>query len=71
MQLVFAPNSSDLAAASQLLVQGALQQWLGDLIVVESVQIEADDATLRVRIQYQIRLSQLRESAEFARQVVG
>ena len=52
MQLVFAPNSDALAATSQFLVQGALQQWLGDLIVVESVQVEADDSTLRVTIQY-------------------
>ena len=32
MQLVFAPNSPELAATTQFLVQGALQQWLGDLI---------------------------------------
>ena len=35
LQLVFAPNSDELAAATQFLVQGALQQWLGDLIEVE------------------------------------
>src|SRR5690348_7759926 len=40
-QLVFAPNSPELAAATQFLVQGALQQWLGDLIVVDSVQVES------------------------------
>ena len=50
MQLVFAPNSDALAATSQLLIQGALQQLLGDLIVVDSVQVENDDATLRVTI---------------------
>ena len=38
MQLVFAPNSDELAATTQFLVQGALQQWLGDLIVVEAVR---------------------------------
>ena len=38
-QLVFAPNSDELAAATQLSVQGALQQWLGDLILVEAVQV--------------------------------
>ena len=32
--LVFAPNSDTLASATQFLVQGALQQWLGDLIQV-------------------------------------
>ena len=52
MQLVFAPNSDELAAATQLLVQGALQQWLGDLIEVDAVQVEAEDSTLRVTVQY-------------------
>jgi phage baseplate assembly protein W len=45
MQLVFAPNSTELAATTQLLVQGALQQWLGDLIQVHSVQVEGEDET--------------------------
>jgi phage baseplate assembly protein W len=71
MQLVFAPNSSELAAASQLLVQGALQQWLGDLIGVESVVVEAENATLRVLIQYQVRRTLQRETAEFTRRVAG
>ena len=31
-QLVFAPNSPELAAAVQFLVQGALQQYLADVI---------------------------------------
>src|SRR6476469_2370632 len=55
MQLVFAPNSDTLAAATQLAVQDALQQWLGDLIVVESVQVENVDSTLKVQVQYFIR----------------
>jgi phage baseplate assembly protein W len=71
MQLVFAPNSDELAAATQFLVQGALQQWLGDVIAVEAVQIEADDAALRVAIQYVIRRSQIRQTAEFTRGGTG
>jgi phage baseplate assembly protein W len=38
-QLVFAPNSEELAAATQFLVQGSLQQWLGNLIKVEAVEV--------------------------------
>ena len=34
------PNSDALAAATQLAVQGALQQWLGDLIEVEGVDVD-------------------------------
>ena len=67
MQLVFAPNSDELAAATQFLVQGALQQWLGDLIQVESVQVDSQDASLRVTVQYVIRRSQTRQTAEFTR----
>lgn len=52
MQLVFQPNSSELAAATQFIVQGALQQWLGDLIQVESVQVEIEDSKLQVIIKY-------------------
>src|SRR5262245_55665929 len=54
-QLVFAPNSVELASATQMLVQAALQQWLGDLIIVQAVNVEADEATLKVTVQYGIR----------------
>jgi phage baseplate assembly protein W len=59
-QLVFAPNSAELAAATQMLVQGALQQWLGDLIVVEAVQVDAIDSTLTLAVRYTLRLTQER-----------
>ena len=65
-QLVFASNSPELAAATQFLVQGALQQWLGDLIVVDSVQVESLDATLRVTISYLVRRTQTRQTTVFA-----
>lgn len=55
MQLVFAPNSSELAATVQVLAEGALQQWLGHLIMVETLEVEASDATLRVTVRYVIR----------------
>lgn len=50
--LVFEPNSTTLAATTQVLVQGALQQFLGHLIAVQAVEVEPEDATLRVHIQY-------------------
>jgi phage baseplate assembly protein W len=65
MQLVFAPNSDELATATQFLVQGALQQWLGNLIQVEAVEVEGEEATLRVRVQYVIRRNQERRTAQF------
>jgi uncharacterized protein len=65
MQLVFAPNSDELAATAQFLVQGALQQWLGDLIQVEKVQVEGQESTFQVTVQYTIRRSQERRTAQF------
>ncbi len=64
-QLVFAPNSPELAATTQLLVQGALQQWLGELISVELVEVEAEESTLRVTVQYVIRRSESRQVESF------
>jgi uncharacterized protein len=69
MQLVFAPNSDELATATQFLVQGALQQWLGELIQVETAQVESEEATLRVTVQYVIRRNQERRVAQFSREV--
>lgn len=71
LQLVFAPNSGELAAATQFLVQGALQQWLGDLIVVDSVQIESVDSVLQVTVAYTIRRMQVRQTATFTRGGTG
>jgi phage baseplate assembly protein W len=71
MQLLFAPNSDELAAATQLLVQGALQQWLGDLIQVEAIQVDSVESTLRVTVQYVHRRTQQRQVVELARGGVG
>ena len=67
MQLVFALNSDALAAATQLSVQGALQQWLGDLIQVEDVKVSSEDSKLLVLIEYVIRRSQERRVTQFSR----
>jgi len=69
LQLVFAPNSPELAAATQFLVQGNLQQWLGDLIEVRAVNVEAIESTLRVQVDYVIRRTQQAQSAQFTQQV--
>lgn len=51
--LVFAPTGDALAHSTQALVQGALQQWLGDLIRVERVEVSAQDSRLDVLVEYQ------------------
>ena len=69
MQLVFAPTSDELASATQFLVQGALQQWLGDLIEVSAVQVASVDSTVQVTVEYVIRRSQQAQVARFSRPI--
>ena len=69
MQLVFEQNSDELVTTTQYLVQGALQQWLGDLIKVNEVHVESENSTLRVIVQYTIRRTQQRQVAQFKRGV--
>lgn len=71
MQLVFAPNNDTLVAATQMVVQGSLQQWLGDLIQVEAVEVSHEDSTLRVTVRYLVRRTQARHVAEFRRGGMG
>jgi hypothetical protein len=68
-QIVFQPNSEELATAVQFLVQGNLQQWLGEMIVVEAVQVTSAESTIEVRIQYLIRQTQQRRIEQFSRPV--
>ena len=64
-QLVFAPNSDELATATQMLVQGALQEWLGTLIEVSAVRVSAEDSSLRVVVAYTVRRTGSADVAEF------
>ena len=68
-QLVFSGNSAELATAIGFLVQGALQQWLGELLQVESVNAVADDATLSVTVTYVARRTGRRQTERFERAV--
>lgn len=52
LQMVFAPNSVELAAALQFSMQAAVQRWLGDLIEVQNLEVRAVDSILSVSIQY-------------------
>jgi len=67
MRLVFEPNSDALATATQQLVQGALQQWLGDLIQVQAVEVQNEDATLRITVRYIVRRTQQAKVAQFTK----
>ena len=67
--LVFEPGGPELVATTQHVVQGSLQQELGSLIAVESVEVEQDEGTLTVSVTYVALQTQERTSATFTRSV--
>jgi phage baseplate assembly protein W len=67
LQLVFAPNSPELAATLQVTIQAGLQRWLGDLIEVQKLEVTSEDSTLRVDLAYVIRRTQEQQTAQFSR----
>jgi phage baseplate assembly protein W len=68
-KLVFGPNSQAAAPAVQLAVQGALLQWLGELVLVQAVDVDVVDSTLTVTVRYVIRNTQEQRVVELSRSV--
>lgn len=67
LQLVFAPNSQELAATVQFTLQAALQRWLGDVIEVSDLEVTSVDSTLRISLEYVLRDSGQQQTATFTR----
>lgn len=69
LQMIFGPNSPELAATLQFTMQAALQRWLGDLIEVQNLQVTSQDSTLSVLVQYLLRRTNQTQTAQFTRTV--
>jgi phage baseplate assembly protein W len=69
LQLIFAPNSPELAATVQVTVQAAVQLWLGDIIELRDLTVEAVDSTLTIDMQYTITRTGEGQSQTFTRSV--
>lgn len=67
LQLVFSPNSPELAAVVQHTIQAGLQRWLGDVILVKAVEVNSEESALHVTVNYQIHRSQETRVATFTR----
>ncbi len=55
LQMVFAPNSPQVAAALQFTLQAALVRWLGDVIEVRALDVTSQESTLSVAVTYTVR----------------
>src|SRR5215831_10068805 len=65
LQMIFAPNSPEVAAAVQFTLQAALNRWMADLIDVSTVEASSLDATLSVEVSYVVKATGQAASAAF------
>ncbi len=69
LQMVFSPNSPELAATLQFTVQAAIQRWLGDLVEVQNLEVLASDSTLTVDLKYVIRRTKEQQDVTLIRNI--
>lgn len=69
MQLIFAPNSPELAGTLQFTLKAAILRWLGDLVEVQELEVTSDDATLTVDLQYVVKRTGATRTAQLTRPV--
>lgn len=65
--MVFEPMSSEMLAVTQALVRANLVKWLGELIHVERLAVDAVDSTLEVTIDYAVLGTGERRTGTFIR----
>jgi phage baseplate assembly protein W len=69
LQLIFAPNSPELAATLQFTLQAAIQRYLSDLVDLRSLNVSAVDSALTIEMKYLIRRTHQEQTAAFTRSV--
>ena len=69
LKMVFAPNSAELAATLQGVIQAAIQRWLGDLIELRTLEVTAENSTLSLTLSYFVRQVNEIRTAEISRSV--
>src|SRR5271166_5041419 len=58
--LLFDPNNDILAATTEFAITRALQQWAGDEVIVQSVDVSGPDESVQVQVVY-LRRDQLEQ----------
>jgi phage baseplate assembly protein W len=65
LQMVFVPNTPEVATALQFSLQADLQRWLGDLIELQTLEVTSIDSSLLISIQYLVRRSNQSKTEQF------
>jgi Bacteriophage baseplate protein W len=66
LDLVFGPNSPELAAALRVTIGAAVQTWLGDVIELTALDVRAEDSALTVDVSYRILATDTASGASLA-----
>ena len=66
LDLVFGPNPPQLAAGLTAVITAAVQQWLGDVVDLTGLVVDAADSTLAIDISYTVRTTGKAGTASFA-----
>lgn len=69
MQLIFAPNSPELAATVEFTLRSDLRRWLGDVIDVQSLDVQTSDSVLIVDLKYLVLLTSQQQAVRLTRNV--
>jgi phage baseplate assembly protein W len=64
-QLLFAPNSIELAATVQFTMMAALQRYLGDIVEIQSLEVIDAEDHLTIDLSYRIVRTGERAAARF------
>lgn len=67
LQLVFAPNSPELAATVQFTLQAAIQRYLSDVVELRGLTATAVDSSLTIDLAYALRRTGEAQTATFTR----
>ena len=65
LDLVFSPETAEEASVTQHLARAALQRYLGDVVTVKALVVEAREATLDIRVEYELPGAEERRIATF------
>lgn len=66
-QLLFGPTDQATTAAAQLAARQSIEKWLGDLIVLRSLQVVPDDAALVITVTYTLIETGVEQTVTFRR----
>jgi uncharacterized protein len=70
-QMIFNTNSPELASALEFTMRAGLNRWLGDVIELRSLDVQSENAELRVKVVYLVRRTNETRTAQLVRRATA